>query len=72
MCRFALLADLALRAASAVGVLLIVTAGTARRVNDIDVEGGLCDRVSGPVVGDDGDVAVDIWCSSWVVGEGPV
>ena len=68
MCRVALLADLALRAASTVGVLLIVTAGIARRVNDIDVEGGLCGRVSGPVVGDDGDFAVDIWCGGWVVG----
>ncbi len=60
MWSFALLADLALRAASEVGALIVVTAGIARRVNDIDVEGGFCGRVGGPVVGDDGDFAVDI------------
>lgn len=67
---YALLADLALRAAIEVWVLIVVTAGIARRVNDVDVEGGFCGRVGGPVVGDDGDLAVDIWCCGWMVGVG--
>ena len=68
ICPFTLLADLALRVASEVGVLIVVRAGIAGRVNDIDVERGFCGRVCGPVVGDDGDFAVDIWCIGWVVG----
>ena len=65
---YALFADLALRAASKVGVLIVFTAGIARRVNDIDVEGGFCGRVGGPVIGDDGDFAIDIGRRGWVVG----
>ena len=68
ICPFALLADLALWVASEVGVLIVVSAGIAGKVNDIDVERGFCGRVRGPVVGDDGDFAVDIWCGAWVVG----
>ena len=63
VCPFALLADLALW-----GILIVVSASIAGRVNDIDVERGFCGRVRGPVMGDDGDFAVDIWRIGRVVG----
>ena len=73
VCPFALLADLALWVASEVGILIVVRAGIAGRVNDIDVERGFCG--SGPVVETTETLlsisgAVGGW---WVsVGEGPV
>lgn len=67
-----LLADLGFCPASEVGVLVGVTAGIGIGISigcglsDADMEGGFCGRVCGPVVWDDGDFSVDVWCGDRV------
>ena len=67
-----LLADLGFCSTSEVSVLVGVTAsiGIGIRLSDADMEGGFRGRVCGPVVWDDGDFGVNVWCGGWVSGRG--
>ena len=50
--------------------LVVVGVYVGLGLHELDVEGGFCGWVCSPVVGDDGDLVLDVWGSGWAGGRG--